>query len=336
MAMNTHNIISPNAITPFERIFPISKINNLYIWIFLSTVSIFYSIISFQYSKIPLLILLPLGIGIAIIPIFVKIGATIIWNWKDSASHFILDPNNELDLYYKNKFDNFSRIKKSYLIFLILAIFSIVLIYYSAGAFNELTLFEKSICWSIFSIAVFICGIGALSIYHLFSFFWGIGKFKVIIESHQFGVMSSGQKLFSCYLMGCIVWFLYSITGLEILEISALAMYTLSLPSFVILILSFVGAQIPLHRRMLEFKKERLENLQSIIKIHFPQNQQTVSKEQLELLKQLNELSSDAQNLPNWPFNLKTFIGVVGGALGAISPTILSFVFEYWMRGNFS
>jgi hypothetical protein len=201
--------------------------------------------------------------------------------------------------------------------------------YSNSDAFSSLPSLRKMISWIVFICSTFVCGIGLVSIMHLALFFRDIGKFPVEVTNTKFGIMSSGNKLLGCYLLGCIAWFVYSFSGLGTIIYSKNPFYYLSIPSFTFLIGTFLFAQYPLHNRMIEYKKKRIQHILKLIESVFPKGIIEVKKDQLELLERLSNLSREASKLPEWPFDLKTLLGVFSGALGAISPSLITFGFKY-------
>jgi hypothetical protein len=308
--------------TPFDRL--TQKLGNRSSWLFsiVSIVSVVSTLfVSLNYGN-NLIILLPLSATIGLVPLFVKKGATILYNWKEETAEF---------LKYSRRFQSFADVRFSILagcVFMIIA----SVIYVKANSFDELSLFGKTASWLVFGGSTFIGGIGILSIVHLCLLFRDIGKCPVEVTDTTFGIMSSGNKLLSCYSLGCIGWFLYSFSGFGTILYSKNPLYYLSLPSFVFLVGSFIFAQYPLHNRMVEFKKKRIQHIQKLIEGVYPKEAEKVNKEQLELLERLSGLSKEASKLPVWPFNFGTFLGVISGALGAIFPSLLSIGLEYFLR----
>lgn len=311
-------------LTPFDKLVPFFRRRPNIFYLSLSFFSIITSyLISFD-SIENLKILLPLSIGIGIIPYFVKRGAVSLYSWKEESAEFLNIDVVEIDKFYKHIFEKFSNLLialPASLVFMMIAI----IIYFLSNAFSEFSTFKYIISWIIFLLSTFICGIGIISILHLVHFFRDLGKYPVRVTNTQFGVMMSGKKLFNCYIMGCTVWFIYSISSLGTILYSLFPLYFLSIPSLIFLIGSFLFAQYPLHKRMLEYKRNRSKGIIKLIDSLYPDSDSGVTKEKLELIESLSDLSDDISKLPEWPFNLKTIIGVLTGALGAISPALISF-----------
>jgi hypothetical protein len=307
--------------TPFDNLIHQSGNKTSWYFITLSIISITISLfISSGYTRY-LIILVPLSIAIGIVPLFVKVGVTILYEWEGEIGEFLNKSQTEIETICNLRFEKFSKVHIPVIAGFVFTVFASI-IYYQADSFGELPLAEKILSWSIFSASTFICGMGLISIIHLTLFFRDIGKFPVEVTGTAYGIMSSGNKLLSCFFLGCLAWCAYSFSGFGVVFYSINPFYYLSLPSFVFLVGSFFFAQYPLHIRMTEYKKKRIRRIQKLIESAFPKENEEVKKEQLELLSRLSDLSKEASKLPVWPCNFKTSIGVFSSALGAVSPLL--------------
>jgi hypothetical protein len=189
--------------TPFDRL--TQRLGDRSSWLFsiVSIMSIVSTLlVSLNYGN-NLIILLPLSATIGLVPLFVKKGATILYNWKEETAEFLKVSQDEIDAIYSRRFQSFADVRFSIIagcVFMIIA----TVIYVKANSFDELSLFGKTASWLVFGGSTFIGGIGILSIVHLCLLFRDIGKCPVEVTDTTFGIMSSGNKLLSCYSLGCI------------------------------------------------------------------------------------------------------------------------------------
>lgn len=318
-------------LTPFDHLIHQRGNRTSFVYLFLSTTSIIVSwLIALNYSQ-SLTILLPLSITLGIVPFFVKKGATILYSWKEELSDFLKVDRVDIEKTCNQRFSKFAKVHLSIVVGSVFAI-TASFIYFQAGAFRELTLVGQIVGWLIFFVSTFICGMGLVSIVHLSLFFRDIGKFPVEVTNTAFGIMSAGNKLLSCYLFGCFAWCIYSFSGLGTIFSSNNPFYYLSIPSFIFLVGSFIFAQYPLHTRMSEYKKKRIQHIQKLMESVYPKEMEGVTKEQLELLSRLSDLTKEASQLPTWPSNYQTFMGAISSAFGAILPSLLSLGIDHYIN----
>jgi hypothetical protein len=200
---------------------------------------------------------------------------------------------------------------------------------------------EKLFAAAVVAFSSFLGGIGLYATVCMTRMIWRFADFEIIVKSHQFGVLSTGRVIVKCYFLVGSVWSIYTlatILGSPHLGIKAASVPLLLLvaPTFVIILASFVICQVPLHNKMVEFKRKELlkvEERLDRIGVAFDELTDTI-------YRHIQFLEAERQRilgLPEWPFDFKDLLGAVVSSLtpALISSAIAAAVRSTWLGATF-
>ena len=310
--------------TPFDRLRFSRRLDGTTTWASFGFAAMVATglIYKFTPSRQVLLPFLPLAFGLVIAPLAVRLGATMVRGLEPTLRRFVTREPVPIDRWFKEHFDEFATARTPFWVgvgFVVVAVPTFAF----GGSFTGISGIQTAILGIILGTSAFTAGVAIASVTYLARFIWRTGVYPVVVENHSFGVLGVGRLLFHVYLIGCAVWLVYLVSALGSIKDPMLPLLVLGAPSVVVLIGTFVGCQIPIHRQMLADKATRLEETYRLLhKIH-PKTPEELSADRLEQIEKLRQIAEDLRQLPEWPFGWRVFTGVIGGAFGSISPSLL-------------
>jgi hypothetical protein len=185
--------------------------------------------------------------------------------------------------------------------------------------------FASILSTGILLLSAFLAGIGLHAIFCGTRMIWRFGDFQITVKSHKFGILSTGRALVRCYFAVGLVWGIYvssAVLGSPQfdLRMAAIPLLAIAAPAFVAILASFVICQIPLHNRMLEYKRTEL------LKVERKLDQVGIGVEELtgKMLQDAQFLEAKRGQilaLPEWPSEFRTLLGAFGSS---VTPALLS------------
>ncbi|MBI3514432.1 MAG: hypothetical protein HY060_10270 [Proteobacteria bacterium] len=205
----------------------------------------------------------------------------------------------------------------------VLALFAFLLGDYAIGFDDPASFFGCA----VIGLTAFPAGMGLYAMFCTCRMIWRLGSFRIRVEDHAFGVLSTGTALARCYFAVALVWGVYTtsaVLGLRHWRIDGamLPMLVMAAPTFLGIIASYVICQVPLHRRMIEFKKGELGLVDRVLdqfRHVTPESLTTEIKSKVEFFE---NRKSRMIGLPEWPFSNRALLGAVGSSATAISPVV--------------
>jgi hypothetical protein len=171
--------------------------------------------------------------------------------------------------------------------------------------------------------------VAGVALYYVAAFgmaIWRLGDFPVIVEAHQLGIRSVGRLMATTWSIAACLWFLYTLSGTTPTGVRIGPVLMLAGPTAALLLGSFVICQIPLHRRMLEYKDAQLERLQALMLELHEKGIDQLSGEELGRMKLLEERAAVVSALPEWPFQWSAFVRVASLSVSFILPKVATFL----------
>jgi hypothetical protein len=166
---------------------------------------------------------------------------------------------------------------------------------------------------------------------------WRLGTFQIRVKSHKFGVMSTGRAMVECFFVFAVGWSIYCtivILGLvdldsarSIIDLLLFAKYPffiLVLPTFFAMFVCFIICQIPIHNRIIEFKKNELFDLDNRLDQLNALRAEKLTNEVRDNVEFLEKKRKEVVLLPEWPFGFNVLLGAVGSSFTIILPTLVS------------
>jgi hypothetical protein len=191
----------------------------------------------------------------------------------------------------------------------------------------------------IVAASAFVAGIGLCTMAYGTRTIWRFGNtFQISVQSHKFGVLSTGNTLLYCCILVALIWSAYSCSAVfgimnskfEIFSITD-PIWSLAVPSGVLVLASFILCQVPLHKRMVEYKRGQLVNVERILEELKGSEPASLNSDLLAKIAFFENRRSQTISLPEWPFAFGAFLGSVGSACVVILTTLASsFVKAAW------
>src|SRR5260221_1879865 len=206
-------------------------------------------------SRLFLFPLVPVAIGMAIIPIAHRIAFQILLAWEDQVVQFMRTHNTQSEderrEWYRKRFRQGATSPVVFYCALAFSGVSVFVIWF-LGGFSTLPNLPRFVSLLELALAGFFCGAVLGSMALLFKLIWEIGHQEILVSGHSFGVTSTGPTLLKVYAMGAGVWsvFLLSVYSFQH---PWLLILSLAVPTFIVLCGSFVFFQFPLQARMTDY-----------------------------------------------------------------------------------
>lgn len=198
---------------------------------------------------------------------------------------------------------------------------------YPIGVFS----FPQICALLILLFAAFLAGLGLYGIFGGCRMVWRLGQFRIQVREHKFGVLSTGRVLAQCYFLIAIAWSIYvagAFVGLNYgnftLSSAKYPLLLLAIPSLLIALISFVICQIPLHKRMLEFKHNELMLVENCLDDLNMVANVNISQDDRSKIEFYEKKRSQILLLPEWPFKFGTLLAAAGSTATILLPTLLT------------
>lgn len=323
--------LGPRALDPrqfcyFDWLLPRQHPKGYRLWATLGVVLSGLCVVWYVYTGIyPFLTtFLPLAAGVAIVPVAVRAGHRMVCRWEATAARFVDATPDEFREWFTAQVTSYLRswdVPALGVGYLLAAFFA----FRSSGAFAGMTLSGRVFSAIVLLISAFCCGVGIATICRLAKIVWGLGRFKVEITSGSFGVTSTGPLLVRCYAIAGAVWCVYTSSAGWNLDAGWIPVIALAMPAVVIITGSFVICQIPLHVRMLEYKRERTYAIEALIDKLEPDSASDLTEERVKQLEFLRSAADKVASLPEWPFGWRSLAAAFATSVGAVAPTLIGF-----------
>lgn len=177
----------------------------------------------------------------------------------------------------------------------------------------------------------FIAGMGIFAVLRTCLMLWEVGRCSVRVTKGRFGILLTGRVLVQCYFATAVAWSFYvcsAIIGATDLNSFLLEARTpilvLAIPTLAILFATFVACQIPLHNRMIEFKREELDRIEGILDRLKSSYSENISQELRDRIIFFEKQRDETTALPEWPFTSSALLGAAGSTATIVAPAILS------------
>ncbi len=202
------------------------------------------------------------AIGIMLVPLMFKICFNrLIKDWSQNLANFILD-EPDISTRFMSGLTFISNSRPMYYAGCGLAILGVVSLF---KYLKDLSFLPMVFGFVLVLCSAFFAGIGLYGIFVGARAVYRLGNFSVRVSKHKFGIISTGRMLLKCYFLIAITWSLYSMSALwgipdtdHLFAALVGPSLILGVPTFVAIFGSFVICQVPLHRKMVEFKKKEL------------------------------------------------------------------------------
>ncbi len=296
--------------------------------------SVFFSIISTN-PRPYLGVCITHSAGFLTVPLAFKLSYGIFLKWGNTIENFIVPSTpGTLHKWFRQEMQFFEGSWAMYSAGICLGLLALFAMYIG----NYLTNYPLSsvvYVYAITFVTAFLAGIGIFAMYCASRVIWNIGKLQdtsLRVEAHKFGILSTGTVLAKIWFIIVLIWCVYyssSIFGLQVISfktwLTNVYAWILVSPTLPLIVGSFFVCQVPLHNRMLEYKRNELrliENLlQKELEIH---KLNDLTEERRAKIDFLERRKSFFIKLPEWPFAMSTLIGVGASTFMPLFLSLLS------------
>src|SRR5579864_723624 len=196
---------------------------------------------------------------------------------------------------------------------------------------------------SILAVSAFVAGVGLCAMAYGTRTIWRFGtSFHITVQSHKFGVLSTGDMLLHCCILVALIWSAYSSSAVfgvmsshfEIFSLRS-PVWLLAVPSGVLVLTAFIVCQVPLHKRMIEYKRAQLADIEADIEKVLEELKASepgqLNSDLLAKIAFFENRRSQVISLPEWPFAFGALLGSISSACVVILTTLASsFVKAAW------
>ncbi len=243
------------------------------------------------------------------IPIAIKICYGILINLSPMLKHFVSCKNEEIVPWFIKELDIFNGSSATYLAGVCLGLLATVVgLTFHLGVYDSH--YVKWFAVLILFTSHFWAGAGLFMMYSLSKIFYRLGNLSectIQVENHEFGILGVGIALTKCWAIFVCVWIFYQIPLLTILKLNSATSLPpaiiLTMPIATIIFGLFIYCQIPLHRRMVQYKQNEIVRFQALLEEISPRKVHDISEELIKNNMFLEKKYKHAQSLPTWPIS---------------------------------
>jgi hypothetical protein len=271
--------------------------------------------------------------GLLLVPCAFYLCSKAFLDWARSVDGFVKTADrNRLIGWYNTELKFFAGTRAmlvAALVFAALAAFA-----YAEGGFRQnFTLAGWVWVECLVFVAAFMAGCGLWAMCCGGIAVWRLGaRFQndVTVRWGRFGVLSTGRMLAYCWAIIGAVWALYTLSALcgpahgKLLQVLySLPVLLLAWPTLPLICGAFTVSQIPLHRGMMAYKKREILRVERRLDEIMSDDIAKLAKEKREEIEFLRRRWGELDDLPEWPFGLRSLASVGGSSVLAVLPVIV-------------
>jgi hypothetical protein len=318
-----NNILCDNLF--FETKFSPCKSHPYIFWFLLSLLLVGLSLLLFflQNEAVFILTAMPLAITLFLVPCGIKLGVIVMNNWAKEVRHFIIYPEQDVQTWFQNQGIVFEGTKGMIIWSLLVSVIALAT-FLLAGAFSNLNIFSSVALSLILLSSGFFAGVALYCLFCLGRVIWRFGRFSLKVHAHPFGVMTTGQALLKCYFIAAIIWCIYTSSATVGLAAEWIPMISLAVPSVIFFIVSFIVCQLPIHNKMVDFKRVELDEIEKTLESLIPKKLDELTQERRNQIEFIEKKRTEIIALPEWPFGWKSLLVTGLSGITSVLPTIIS------------
>ena len=256
-----------------------------------------------------------LAIGISSMPFACRLGLRIMESWRLPLIHALDGESTEFEKWWESRL---SRVYSTtpFLLAGLLGV-PVALAAFRLGAyFDGLHGSELSIYCCFVSGAAFCAGVGMYSIIFVAHTVYLLGDFHYRVTGHSYGLSRVGSGLAHCYLLAAGLWTVIAASGSAYRPGTYAPLAFIGPPSLILIIASFLLCQLPLHARMVDFKRSQLFENDRRVAEERSRWLASAPGSDCGSLESAQEQLEVTNSLPEWPFHWQALLGVSAAALG--------------------
>jgi hypothetical protein len=210
-----------------------------------------------------------------------------------------------------------------------------LLSFYLGDYFSYFNLWQRVFVGTLMTLSAFLAGLGLHAIFQASRLICrlGDGRYRIVVKSHKFGILGTGRMLLECYFviaLVCAVYYLSAITGerslISDLKFWNPPLWMLSVPTAVFVLSSFIICQIPLHKQMIRYKRDKLAKIERRLDELKAKSESSLTTALSEEIKLNKEEKLEILSLPEWPFGLKGTFAAILSSVTVVLPHLVSLI----------
>jgi hypothetical protein len=206
--------------------------------------------------------------------------------------------------------------------------------FYLGNYFDGLTEREAGYLCCLIALSAGLAGFGLDAIFRTSRLIWRFGRnYRIVVREHKFGVLSTGRALGHCFLAVAVVAMIYyssAILGLKHLPgdltYRNAPLLMLSAPTLIFIFASFVVCQIPLHLQMIDYKKNQLTDIETILDQLKTRINDDISSMLQRQVGFFEGRRAQIMTLPEWPFGFNGLLTAIGSSIVPLVPSLIGFL----------
>ncbi len=264
----------------------------------------------------------PIAIGTLLVPWGVRLGYEIVQKWEPNLRAFVNVPETQVTDWFNLELTGLRGSRVVIWLGFLAAVFS-VMSFEFGGAFEGLSIIYALLLAAIVAFGGFISFIGIFSTFWLSRMVSRLGgKFQLNVENDPFGVPSIGGLLGKCYFIAAFIWYFFSSSATMGLRGGWVPLVLLAAPSMAFFIGSFIVCQIPVHNRMVEYKRAEISKRNAWLQELKPQRPEDLTEGRRQRIEFYSAQKAALISLPEWPFSWKSLFGVGLSSIMSVLPTL--------------
>ncbi len=278
---------------------------------------------------------IPHALGLFSVPLVYKYCYLQFTDWSNNASAFILTTPAEMEsqgiqLWMERELQFFCGSAPMYWFAIGISVLATSLFCFSENYLVTTPYVPKFFALLVVFASAFPAGLGLYSIFSGLQMLRRLGRFKVRVTNHKFGVLSTGQMLVNILIAVSLAWSGYvSASVFGIADFSKTFIHLkwpvllLVVPTFCFFIWAFVLSQFPLHRRMVDFKRAELSRVEQALRGFDSVDYDMLTMECREKIEFYERKKMEILNLPEWPFKFSALLGMGTSTLVMLWPALI-------------
>ncbi len=162
---------------------------------------------------------------------------------------------------------------------------------------------------------------------------------RVTVTHGKYGILGLGTLLLKCSTIVLALWLLFHVATLQLVlsdeftlvdAYAAPNLWVISLVPLFVILSGLVWCQLPLHSKMVAYKRKRIHDTRELLRQ--VERRETVTEDTTDRLIAIRKRLADEESLPEWPWTLNAKLGAAALPLVWAGSTV---VLESFVRRIF-
>jgi hypothetical protein len=248
-------------------------------------------------------------------------------NWAGNIPNFVPEAEDDPTHWFLEELAFF---RGSALTLILSMVFgaAVIVIYQLGGFFKYSDPLSTNFARGLVFVTAGLAGFGIYAMFAGHRAIWRFGRrYNFQVDGSLYGILSTGAMLVRCNLIVAVTWAFYvasAILGLKAVFGTArldseyffnLPMLTLAAPTFIFFLFLFFWSQVPIHRKMVTFRRLELANILERRRELIELASKNPSPERLNELE-IYETRLDRINaFPTWSFSRRSILGAISSSI---------------------